>query len=158
MATITSAVTSVVSPAVVQLTTGNQARSLSPVTVDSQSPISSTIEWSTHSADYPEFEIQFADNNSPVSGVNLPGSVGNPVVIPVSNADVGDYSYSIIHTASDGTTTKTSGPFPFSVRSCGGCEAVVQYHLPTDAQLNQLPAQTGGPVTPGQGGGPISPS
>src|ERR1700733_12786539 len=111
MPTIT--VTPAINPAVVQLTTGAEAMSPGPVTTDSSSTLLSTIQWSTHSHKYPDFQIQFI-GDSPVSGVNLTGSNTNPVVIELSKAAVGNYSYNIIHTESN-QTVKTSGPFPFSV-------------------------------------------
>jgi hypothetical protein len=96
----------------------------------------SKVIWSTTSREYPNFEIDFVGSAPPSAGDDLSGSVSDPVTIVVTAEDVGNFTYNIKHIKHDKTFV-TTGPFPFSVRGCPGCEGAVTFHLPTDQAVNQ---------------------
>jgi hypothetical protein len=102
------------------------------------------VEFSTTSAEYPNFEIQFVGHSPANAGNDLSGSIDDPVGFVASAKDVNKkFAYFIEHIKEDGTSV-TTGPIPFSVRGCPGCESAVAYVLPSDQAVNQAVANQSG--------------
>ncbi len=82
--------------------------------------IGGTFQWRTETHDHPSFEIRFRGEN-PVDDDqdrSFPGDDMKPVVIRLNK--LGNYEYDIYQKGAKGDPV-SSGPHPFSVRECKGC-------------------------------------
>jgi hypothetical protein len=83
-----------------------------------------TVEWRSESPNYPKFEVKFVGPNPYNTKVNdtLSGSTTKPVVVRLKK--VGEYTYTIRHTHTNGKTCDTQ-QFDIHIVPCPkGCPPV----------------------------------